>query len=145
MTENIDRGTVEAEIAALSQQIEDRRRLLGAEHGIVEERDLVHHVIGEQIGEQIGVAASAAAAAADPTTASGGTSPSSSKGGPTYLDNLDDETVEKINKLVSELFEVGISKTIKKVVEEDPFVLDAFHDALVDKLYDELKKHKVVS
>ena len=47
----------------------------------------------------------------------------------------------KINALVQGLFEQGIRKTIATVVEEI-LILDAFHDALVDKLYEELKNTK---
>jgi len=134
---------------ALSREIEEKRRLLGAEHGLVAERDLVRHVVGERIGEAVGAAATAAGSATDPVGASQGptTPPPSSSPGPSaaYLATLDDETVAKINSLLGELFALGVQKTIKKVVEEDPFILDAFHDALVDKLYDELKKHGVVN
>lgn len=148
MIETTERGAVEAEIAALAQKIEEKRRLLEAEHGVVEEKELVRQAIGEKISEALGQASSAAQVAAEPSAAlpvSSATPAPSAQSGPTYLDTLDDDTVRKINALVEQVFTLGLQKTIKTVVEEDPFVLDAFHDALVDKLYAELKKHKVVA
>ena len=147
MAENTTTGSIEAEIAQLSRQIEEKRRILESRHGIIEGKELVRHVVAEKIGEAMGQAVTAAAAsdpqAATPTpaTPTSSTSPTT----PTYLDTLDDDAVLKINGLIQALFENGIEKTIKTVVEEDPFILDAFHDALVDRLYDELKKHKVVA
>jgi len=149
MAEPTQRGAVEAEIAQLSRQIEEKRRLLEGQHGIVEEKELVRHVIAEKIGEAIGQAPGSGVPASDPQAAA--PSPASvpvastKSATPTYLDTLDDDTVQKINTLVAAVFEQGLAKTIKTVVEEDPFILDAFHDALVDKLYEELKKHKVVA
>ncbi|OHB25088.1 MAG: hypothetical protein A2542_00120 [Parcubacteria group bacterium RIFOXYD2_FULL_52_8] len=148
MVETSQRGAVEAEIAQLAKQIEAKRRLLESEHGIVDEKDAVRHVVAEKFGEAVGQlsgAAAAAAAAGSPVSpAPTGPTVSTSKTATTYLDTLDDDTVAKINALIASVFEHGLEKTIKTVVEEDPFVLDAFHDALVDKLYDELKKHNVV-
>ena len=139
------RGAVEAEIAVLTQQIEAKRRQLGTDHGIIEGKDLVRHVVAERIGEVMGAAVSAAAT--DPQTTVPAKAASPKKGSsafPTYLDSLDDETVAKINNLIQAVFEQGITKTIKTLVEEDPFILDAFHDALTDKLYEELKTRKII-
>lgn len=143
MTDQTNRGSVEAEIAELSKQIEEKRRSLEAGHGIIEEKDLVRHVVAERIGEVMGQALSITPPAVTPV-APASTTPATKKKKPTYLDTLDDDAVAKVNALIASIFETGISKTIKQVVEEDPFILDAFHDALVDKLYEELKNHNLV-
>lgn len=61
---------------------------------------------------------------------------------PDYLKSSPEEIKIQVEKLVDLVFHQGISKTIKEAQKAGPFVLDAFHDALTDKLYDELKKRK---
>ena len=67
------------------------------------------------------------------TTATGGAS------GASYLDRLDDESATKLNTYIAEIGQYGIVKTLNKVMTEEPFIIDALHDALIDRLYDELK------
>ena len=61
-----------------------------------------------------------------------------------YLDNLDEESINKVQLLVNETFNKGIKKTIEEIQHEEAFIIDAYHDALVDKLYEELKARGVV-
>lgn len=52
---------------------------------------------------------------------------------------------EKLQRLVDLAFEHGILAAVTEARKlNDPYVMDAFHDALVDKLYDELvRRHKL--
>jgi len=63
---------------------------------------------------------------------------------PDYLENAEPEIKLTIEKLIDEVFHEGLDKTIKKASQAGPFFLDAFHDALADKLFDELKKRKLI-
>jgi hypothetical protein len=63
---------------------------------------------------------------------------------PDYLENEEPEIKLTIEKLIDEVFHEGLDKTIKKASQAGPFFLDAFHDALADKLFDELKKRKLI-
>ena len=38
----------------------------------------------------------------------------------------------------------GIKKAIEEAKKNSAFVLDAFHDALVDKMHDELKERGII-
>ncbi len=71
-----------------------------------------------------------------------------SNGEETFLpDYLKDSSVEiklQVEKLVESVFNDGLEKTIKKATTSNAFVLDAFHDALTDKLYNELKTRKLI-
>lgn len=118
-----------AEIAEISREVEKRRAALESERGIKEERSIVHEVIGEKIFEK-------------PVKAEKETG---RKEKSHYLDNLSDEEVEKLNGYISSIHHKGIKKTVDAVRRENPFLLDAFHDCLTDKLYDELKTHGLVS
>ena|SRR3989338_67178 len=125
-------ANLEQEIAVLSQQIEAKRSQLELERGgHVESREILHTIIGEKIS---------GALAPIPNPKSGNIKPSASS----YLDDLGPVDIEKLNALIDLIPKLGIAKTIEQVKNETPFLLDAFHDALVDKLHDELKRQKLI-
>jgi len=59
---------------------------------------------------------------------------------PAYLTTSSNEVKLQVEKLVDLAWHKGITTAIKGAKKGGPFVLDAFHDAIVDKLYDEFKK-----
>ncbi len=127
MAETFSREVVEQEIAELSEAIRTRRAILEKEKGLMEEggeKELVKEAVGEKIK------------AIKPEF-----TPKKSQGGAPvhYLDRLDDETNKKINHLAEEVFSSGLKKTLKNLQYEEPFMVDALHDLLVDKYYEELK------
>lgn len=63
---------------------------------------------------------------------------------PNYLKDSPAEVKLRVEKLVDSVFHQGIEKTVKEAKGGDAFVLDAFHDALTDKLYEELKQRKLI-
>jgi len=63
---------------------------------------------------------------------------------PDYLKDSPPEIKLRVEKLVDLVFHQGIEKTIKEANQAGPFILDAFHDALTNKLYDELKKRNLI-
>lgn len=63
---------------------------------------------------------------------------------PDYLKHSSPEIKLKVEKLIDSVFHEGLAKTAKEARKAGPFILDAFHDALTDKLYDELKKRKLI-
>jgi hypothetical protein len=128
---------LESEIAELSREIEVKRRQLEAERGIVEERELVSAVVAEKISSS---------PAAISTEQVSNTIPSTVAGAKTddYLAALDDHTVTAVNTLISTIPTEGLNKVITKARQFDPLVLDAFHDALVTKLYAELQTRGLI-
>lgn len=50
------------------------------------------------------------------------------------------EVRKKIQYLIQLAFQEGLAKAIKEAKNYPPFIEDAFHDALIDKLMPELKK-----
>ncbi len=63
---------------------------------------------------------------------------------PQYVKNASSDIKNKIEELINFVFEHGVEKAVKEAKKEGPFFLDAFHDALADKLYEELKKRKLL-
>jgi hypothetical protein len=145
MPENIfwnNSPVLEAEIAELSRQIEAKRKQLEVENGIVSDQEIVAQTVAESFttlaleqsttSEQVGV---------DVTPASVSTSLPPSA---TYLDTLDEESVVTLNTLIAMVPEQGVGKAIRVAASHGPFMLDAFHDALVDRLYAELQTRGLV-
>jgi len=63
---------------------------------------------------------------------------------PDYLKGADEGLRQKVEELISYSFKEGIEKASLKAKSEGPFILDAFHDALVEKLYPELIKKGII-
>ncbi|MDD5547450.1 MAG: hypothetical protein PHN74_00915 [Candidatus Pacebacteria bacterium] len=58
---------------------------------------------------------------------------------PDYLQSESPEIKLKVEELVETTLHHGISQGIEKARKAGPFILDAYHDALTAKLYQELK------
>lgn len=63
---------------------------------------------------------------------------------PAYVSGASPETKLEIEYLLELAFHRGIKKANSEAKKSSPFVMDAFHDALAGKLYDELKKRGIV-
>ena len=135
----IEGPNLEAEIADLTKQIDAKRNQLQEERGIVpESKEVVKEVLSEHIyagGQPSATATDDDAVSATTTTDDDDDS---------YLDSMPPEAVEKVNGLIEMIGTEGIKKTIELAKEGDPYVLDAFHDALVDKLHGDLKSAGVI-
>ena len=129
--DKFNHNIIEQDIKRLSQEIAEKKKLL--EYKEVPEKELIKQTI-EPLVKQSYIQSSQQLAqarkAAKKTTL------------PDYLKDSPDKIKLQVEKLVDSVFHQGISKTIKEAQKAGPFILDAFHDALTDKLYDELKKRK---
>jgi len=122
---------IEKEIADLSVAIQEKRAQLERERGsAVEASEALHHVVSEKL-------------AMAPTPAPQANHLASQKT-KSYLDDLDPIDTEKINSYIDLIPKQGLEKTINQVKNESAYLLDAFHDALVDKLKEELKKQNLI-
>ena len=129
-----ERGVIEREIAQLSAAIEAKRAELERAHGMVPEaKEILHQVVGEKI---FGVPSVTPV----PPVAVSPTKPVVVS----YLDDLDPDTTNKINDLIDMLPKQGLQKTIDAAKNYPAHILDAFHDALVDKLHAELVRAKLI-
>ena len=147
MVENFDQGVIEAEILLLSQEIEAKRRQLETNSGvIVQETEGKAELRGTNSSEKITETISNVPSntqitdSASPSATSRARKPTSGS----YLDGLDDESVDRVNSLIDAAFSHGLNAAISKAREQSPYLMDAFHDALTDKLYEELKSRKLI-
>ncbi len=63
---------------------------------------------------------------------------------PAYASDAPAETKLEVEYLLDIAFHKGIAKAAAEAKKSNPFVLDAFHDALAGKLYPELQKRGIV-
>lgn len=64
---------------------------------------------------------------------------------PSYARAAPAEAKRQAEELIDYTLEHGISAGVAKAIKNDPFVLDLFHDALVEKLHEELRARKLLS
>lgn len=63
---------------------------------------------------------------------------------PQYLKQESPEIKNSVEELINMTFDKGINASVAEAKKCGPFILDAFHDTLTSKLYDELKKRKLI-
>lgn len=127
-------NTLEQDIERLGKEVQEKKNL--PEHQATPERELIKQVITPFVLQSNH---------SEPVQAASQSEPASQNTGlPDYLENSTAETKLQVEKLVESVFSEGLQKTIKKASGSNAFILDAFHDALTDKLYDELKKRNLI-
>ena len=123
------------EIAQLEQQLAEKRASL--EQGSAEtqtevphEKELLRQVVGEKIQQH--------APQYQPAPAK----PQQDDDQSSYNDP---QLVDKVQELVNLAFTKSIDDAVRSVVKTgNPALIDAFHDVLVDKLYDTLLERKKI-
>lgn len=63
---------------------------------------------------------------------------------PDYVNSAPAESKLEVEYLVNVAFSRGIDKANAEAAKSNPFVMDAFHDALAAKLYPELQKRGII-
>lgn len=128
LTPKFEHLALEKDILRLSQEIKERRETI-PKPGI-SDKELVRTVLGARIQSQ------AALSSPSPQTAS-----------PILPDYLRQEPAEiqlQVEKLIDLAFHKGIDASIYEARKSGPFILDALHDSLTAKLYEELKNKKLL-
>lgn len=131
--QNFEHGVLEADIERLSKEIAEKRNLL--EHKNSPERELIKKSL-EPIIRQMPVN--------QQSVIGNRQSIAGSQILPDYLNNYPAEIKLQVEKLVDSVFHLGIVRAAKEARKAGGFVLDAFHDALTDKLHEELKRRKLI-
>lgn len=130
--DQFNHNIIEQDIERLSREVKEKRNL--PEYKEVPERELIKQTLQPLIRPS----APAAPSVAKPAPSTEETIL------PDYLKDSPAEIKLQVEKLVDAIFHQGIEKTVKEANRAGAFVLDAFHDALTDKLYEELKKRNLI-
>ncbi len=112
--------TIEQDIAAISTDLKARKIEKEAS------REDIKSAVGTRI-EAVSLAQSAAPQ-------------SQSSSLPQYAQNAPEGIRLKIEKLIDLAWHKGIWRAVQEAKSGDPLIIDALHDALTDKIYDEFKK-----
>jgi hypothetical protein len=130
--DQFNHNTLEKDIERLSREVKEKRNL--PEYKGLSERELIKQTLQPLIR----LSAPAAPSVAKPTPSTEETIL------PDYLKDSPAEVKLQVEKLVDAVLHQGLEKTIKEANKAGAFILDAFHDALTDKLYEELKNRKLI-
>lgn len=63
---------------------------------------------------------------------------------PPYMKHATSDIKDRVERLVEDAFKHGVEHAAEEAQKEGPFVVDALHDALSDRFYEELKKRNLV-
>lgn len=124
--------TIEQEIAQLEKQLQEKKANLGQQP---EQKELPpdKEILREVVGEKIQQHAPAYVPKPAPPSQNDDTS------------SVFPELRDKIQELVNHVFQNSLDQGIKEAVKsKNPALIDAFHDVLVDQLYDALLERNKV-
>jgi len=134
-------SVLEAEIAELSRKIAEKRKTLEGQNNIVDEKELVKSAVQEKIGELTPTTSAPQTTSTVTPTSLPTTNLPAPTHKPSYLDSLEPSAVQRINDLVQLAVDHGLKKALADVAGDEPFLIDAFHDAIADRYYEELIRH----
>jgi len=143
-----EKVTLEQEIAALELMLQEKRASLEGDAAVEElpsDRELLAEIVGEQIAEEQGTAPVPPASPADsPATAP---EPAPQPVAPVQQTdtNAPIPVSQEVQKLVDAAFSHGLKNAIGQAVKtNNAALIDAFHDTLVDDLYNELVSRNII-
>lgn len=129
---NFDHKGLESDIKKLSVEIAEKKNL--AEHKNLSDKELVKAALRPTIKQ----------AAIQQQVFQPQTQNIQSAVLPDYLKDSPADIKLQVEKFIDLAFHQGIEKAAKAASQSSTFILDAFHDALTDKLYEELKQRKLI-
>ena len=130
--------SIEQQIAQLEQQIQEKKAALGQDQrsdqeSIPSDKEVLHQVIGERIRQQV------------PTYYPQQRTQKPTNTDPNDPSYLTEELKDKVQELVNLVFTKSLEEGIKEATgSNNPALIDAFHDVLVDELYGALLERKKV-
>ena len=124
--------SLELEIQQLERTLQEKRSAMGQEGApeTLPGKELLHSVVGEKIQEHISTSGQ------QPIPAPAPTAQPTDGGQPSYLD-------PQLQPQVQQLVDIAFTKTLAEAIQaavktNNAALIDAFHDVLVDQLYEEL-------
>lgn len=135
--------SLEQEIADIERRLAEKKALRQAqgEQPAAQEKDILHEVVSEKTQEFVPNYQPSAGTAGNIGQDTSQQQPISASGRPISdpPSYLSDELKTKVQDLVNLAFNKGLAEAVKKVSKmNNAALLDAFHDVLVDQLYDVL-------
>ena len=124
-------STIEQEIAQLEKQLQEKKASLEQQPEQKElspDKEALRQVVGDKIQQHM------------PQYVPKPASPAQDEA--SYLAG---EMKDKIQELINHVFQISLDQGIKEAINSNnPALIDAFHDVLVDQLYDTLLERKKI-
>ncbi len=130
--DQFNHNILERDIEILSKEIAEKRNL--PEYKNMPEKELIRQTLQPMVKPQTVI----------PQSVNGQKSMVNSPLLPDYLNDSPAAIKLEVEKLIDSVLREGVEKAAKRARESGAFVLDAFHDALTDKLYDALKERGLI-
>lgn len=130
--DQLNHNIIEQDIERLTREIKERQ--LTAESKGVSERELIKQTIYPLVKQR----SAPVIQLAEPSLSA------EERMLPDYLKDSPQEIKLKVEQLIDLTFHHGIEKAASEARKSNPFILDAYHDALTDKLYEELKSRGLI-
>jgi uncharacterized coiled-coil protein SlyX len=129
------KSTIEHDIAELEKQLQEKRATLEQDKS---EKETLHEIVGEKIQQHVPQYLPAGKQVSPTTQANQSITPEP----PSYLSQ---ELKDKVKEIIDLVFSKNLEEGIKEAGKSgNPALVDAFHDMLVDELYDQLvEKRKI--
>lgn len=120
---------LDTELIEVGQLIERRRNILEQENKIFDERATISDIVASQIKD-------------DSNDLSDDNQINNHN---SYINDLDPEKMQSVQSKIDTIFDKGLKKGITEAKNDlSALELDVFHDILVGRLYDELKKRGLI-
>lgn len=120
---------LDTELIEVGQLIERRRNILEQENKIFDEKTAISNIVASQLK--------------DDSNAIGDDNQINNHN--SYINDLDPEKMQSVQSKIDTIFDKGLKKGITEAKSDlSALELDAFHDILVGRLYDELKKRGLI-
>lgn len=132
--QKIEQTQISQDIEKLGKEISDQK--VNPEIKNYSERDLISQSIGQKLYPQGKIPITDQKTQPVPVE--------DDKYLPDYLKSSDQGTKNAVEKLLEDTIRNGLASGINEARKMPPFILDAYHDALIDKLHEELKKRGMI-
>ncbi|MEK7146749.1 MAG: hypothetical protein AAB772_00655 [Patescibacteria group bacterium] len=125
--QNFEHNALEVDIEKLGREVSEKRNL--PEYKDISEKELIRQFLKPMINQ---VSNQSGQSVVQKSSQDSGVLPS-------YLKDAPAEVKLKIEKLIDAVFHQGLKKAVSEAKKSGFFIEDAFHDALTDKFYEEMR------
>ena len=130
MDQQFEKNQIEADLHAVGREVKEQ--IGGSATSEVAERALVRQSLQPMVNIPAPVVAPQGGVTVDDAML------------PAYLQDAAPDIKDRVERLVEDAFKHGVEHAAIEAQKAGPFVVDALHDALSDRFYEELKRRNLV-
>ncbi len=120
------------------QEIKETRQAKNPEHqDAVINKEAVRQFLEQKTQQHVATQSQTSSSVQQPTS-------SSPDALPAYAADAPIQAKSTVDKLITLTFQKGLHEGIAHAAKMDPFTMDLYHDALTEKLFEEMKTRKLI-